>query len=214
MHWWKEHGETEMPGADPRDVKCLEKKLVLSGIEREEWWPSPLVHEATFALALDGDYTRPLRLYDGGPEKRDEWKAAHSGQWLTGTIDGLDWCDRKSMSWVDDLKTGHWPVDPVTSAQLRSYSLVPWFAADCPMAWEGLVSITQWERYPLSGLPVRTYHRLTVLDLMEHLDALRWAAEHPNQINPDDEACRFCDCKPLCPAWRDEDEELELLEIE
>lgn len=212
-HHWKETGETDPPWADPRDTKCLEKKLVLSGVEREDWWPvndSKAVHEFTFAIRLNGE--PKIHYLEGDREHADFWKSGFSGpDWLTGTIDWLDACDGQTMAWVDDLKTGHWPVDPATSAQLRSYALVPWLLAGSPMAWEGLVSITQWERYPLSGLPIRTYHSLSALDLMEHLDALRWAAEHPNEINPDDEACRFCECKPLCPAWRDEDEELELL---
>lgn len=207
-HWWKEHGSTEMPGASPADVKCLEKKLVLSGVEREQWWPGG-DHEVTFSISLlTEDPTRGgLSLWRGPRELADQWKKSFDSFHLTGTIDLLDWGDRSTTAWVDDLKTGRWPVDPATSAQLRSYALVPWIAAGCPMAWDGLVSITQWERYPLVGLPVRTYHQLSSLDLMEHLELLRWAAEHPDEVNPDDEACRFCDCKPLCPAWVDEDAE-------
>jgi hypothetical protein len=70
-----------------------------------------------------------------------------------------------------------------------------------PMAWDGLVSITQWPKYPLAGKPVRTSYQLSGFDLLEHLEDLRWAMAHPDEVNPDEEACRFCAAKPNCPKW-------------
>lgn len=211
VHHWKETGQTDPSWADPRDTATLEKKLVLSGIDRETWWPSGEGrHEVTFALHL---YNHELRLYDEKltASTRDTWKLGFGPKWLTGTIDWLGNAD-PTIGYVDDLKTGAWPVDVKTSAQLRAYSLVPWVAAGCPMAWDGIVSITAWPKYRLDGQPSRTSHWLGALDLLETLEDLRHAEENPQQVTPTDEGCKFCDCKPLCPAHVDADTELEELD--
>ncbi len=203
-HWWCETGETDPEWADPKDIKCLEKKILLSGIDRDEWWePGKGHHEVTFALRLhDGELLTPPAGMN-----RDDWKAGFpSNGYLTGTIDWL--ATHYGGAIVDDLKTGRWPVDPATSLQLRSYALVPWVRAGRPMEWDGVVSVTQWERYPLDGLPRRTFHSLSALDLAEHLGDLQHAVAHPGELNPNDDNCRFCDCKQTCPAWVGEDEDI------
>lgn len=230
-HHWAETGEIAPPWADPRDVDVLEKKLLLTGIKREDWWPHGH-HEVSFAIRLADVHNQPELLLMvrkdpteirpgvayrcNGLDDMNEWKRSFDSRWLTGTIDLLDWGDVEHKSagnptgttaWVDDLKTGRWPVDATTSGQLRSYALVPWLAAGKPMAWDGLVSITQWPKYPLAALPVRNSHHLTALDLMEHLGDLQHAASHPRQVVPGDDQCRFCDCKRVCPAWVGEDDE-------
>lgn len=192
VHFWKETGDPIMPGASAKDQVCLEKKLLLSDIRREDWWVGGQ-HEVTFALNLES--LSPIRY----PQRagRDEWKAAFPpDKWLTGTIDYL-YDDGNG----DDLKTGRWPVDAHTSRQLKSYALLPWVEAGCPSGWEKAWSITQWERYPLAGLPKRTATMLTSFDLRDHLEDLRWAAAHPDEVNPTEEGCKFCDCKPNCEAW-------------
>jgi hypothetical protein len=174
----------------------------VSGVKSEDWWPDPGTHELTFALELDG-----LKVLEWDPScgvSRDDWKAAFpADEWLTGTIDYL--VIGEGWPWLDDLKTGRWRVDPVTSKQLRSYALYPWVLSGCAPDFEIEVSITQWTKYPLSGSPERSWHRLTHLDLMEHLEDLRWAVEHPFEVNAGEEQCRFCECRPFCPAWRDEE---------
>lgn len=196
MHHWKETEESDPEWADRRDVLCLEKKLIMSGIEREQWWPAASggLHEVTFAVNLaSGEWRMPDGLID-----RDTWKAAFpTTEWLTGTIDWL------APGWLDDLKTGHWPVDPVTSKQLRSYALFQWLADGKPDDWGIEATITQWEKYPLHGLPRRSSHQLTTSDMIEHLDDLRWAVSHPGEVNPTTEGCMFCDSRPICPALAD-----------
>jgi hypothetical protein len=210
-HYWKETGDTEMPGADPRDIVCLEKKLLLSGIRREDWW-SGGEHEVTFAIHLEtleamryDEYVFACESTKTPADKvktRDQWKEGFAGpEWLTGTIDYL-YPDGRG----DDLKTGRWPVDPATSKQLRSYALLPWLEAGRPIkGWNKEWTITTWQKYRLDGLPTREGHVLTGFELADHLEDLRWAATHPEEVNPGEDACRFCDCKPVCPAWVDED---------
>lgn len=225
VHHWKETGDESPPWADPRDTKTLLKKLVLTGVDREFWWPSDEGrHEVTFALHLP---TLELRFHEGdkaldlmtthpdgsvtGVPDRDLWKKGFGNEWLTGTIDWLG-NPAEGVGYVDDLKTGSWPVDVKTSAQLRAYSLVPWVMAGQPLAWDGLVSITSWPKYKLSDPPKRTSHTLSALDLEETLVDLRHAYKHPEQVVPSEEGCKFCDCKPLCPAWVDEQQEIEIEE--
>lgn len=102
---------------------------------------------------------------------------------MTGTI---DWYGRLlGRRWIDDLKTGAFPVNVFTSKQVRTYALVAWFEDGCPFKWECKVSITWWSKYPLDGLPKREFHTLTGFDMMEHLADICWALEHPNEVNPD-----------------------------
>ncbi len=200
-HGWVETGRT--------DNEAVEHKALLSGIRREDWWPAGGRHEVTFAIHLP---TRVVHLYDEAVQlavdsniSRDGWKAAFIGpEWLTGTIDYLG--TRKGRPWVDDLKTGRWPVDPRKSRQLRSYALLPWILEGCPIDALYYRSITHWPRYPLAELPTRTglEHPLTGLDLMTHLDDLRWSVEHPDEANPTEDGCRFCESKNDCDAYQTE----------
>lgn len=175
-------------------------------MRRADWWPRGQgEHEVSFAIEL---FTLELHLFHGARRDAEKWKAKWDPRrHLTGTIDWIRWSD-----WIDDLKTGHWPIDPATSKQLRSYALVPWLRDGRSSRWEGWVSITQWERYPLDGLPKRKGARLTALDLEEHLADLRWAVEHPTEANPEAiyvgpwdpntplSPCAFCECREPLPA--------------
>lgn len=192
VHHWKETGESDPAWASERDIVCLEKKLLGTGIKREDWWPTGAGrHEVTFAVEL---YTLRLREYTGPREGADEWKKQFSPRWLTGTIDWL--ATHNARPWIDDLKTGAWPVH-VDTKQLLSYAMYP-YAKHAPFPY--WTTITQWPKYPLAGLPRRTGRWASELDMLAHLDDLRWAHEHPTEINPTENGCRFCDSKPICPA--------------
>lgn len=201
-HHWKETGDTSPIWASPADIKCLEKKLVMSGVEREDWWPpGPGRHEVTFAVelrAIESDPDGALLMLHSAAVDKDAWKRGFDPiRFLTGTIDWLD------DGWVDDLKTGHWHVDEKSSKQLLSYSVVPWILESMASPhWAGTVSITQWERYPLHGQPQRREHAVTGLDIYDHVQDLIYAADHPEETNPTDEGCKFCDCRPNCPEWQ------------
>lgn len=177
---------------------------------RETWWPMEGgEHEVSFALQL---LTLELRVYDGPRSDADAWKKTYGPEWLTGTLDWLTWGDEETHAHVDDLKTGRWPVDPATSKQLRTYALLPWVKAGCPARhWECIVSITTWEKYPLDAPPSRKWHRLTPMDMMEHLEDMRWVVAHPDEVNPVPIAtvwdpgaamspCSFCECRTPYPV--------------
>lgn len=230
VHKWKETGVVPDDGSP--DAVCLEKKLILSGVKREDWWvPGEGEHEVTFAIELA---TAKLILWEapkdsstgcnapeppGGwqgarcpgctecdTETADDWKKSFDPkQYLTGSIDWLHWGTEKTLPWVDDLKTGRWPVDVKKSKQLLSYLLVPWIKAGMPVVgWKGVVSITQWPRYRLDCLPKRSSRRVTGLDLVAHLEDIRWATENPTEKNPTEEHCRFCPCRAACDvAYKD-----------
>ncbi len=172
-------------------------------MEREHWWSGNTggEHEVTFALELNH---LTVKRYTGecwcGGCDRDAWKAHHTGpRWLTGTIDYLL---VETGCWVDDLKTGEWPVSPVDNKQLLSYALYPWVLAGCPLKYGASLSITTWKKYRLDAPPTREEWEATGFDLHEHLEDLRWAATHPDEVNPTDDGCRFCECKPGCPAMK------------
>ena len=195
-HYWKETGEVDLPGASPSDVKCLLKKVAASGIKREAYWdPGKGRHEVTFAYHL---LSLEVRWYDGHRDGSDDWKAAlrSTPEWMTGTV---DWEEANGR--IDDLKTGRWPVDAKGNKQLYSYAMPWWLEMGRPLAYTRPLSITQWPRYPLPGLPVVKYGAATGLDLMAHLQDLQWAVQHPKEANPDEETCRFCEGKDNCGSF-------------
>ncbi len=188
-----------MPGALAADIKCLQKKLVLSGIKRDEWWPPGQgEHEVTFALNLE---TLLLQWYQGSKTEGDTWKAAFyaSPTWLTGTADWV--LKAPGFVAVDDLKTGRWPVEAQDNKQLLTYALPFWIAEGCPARYTVQNSITQWPRYPLDGLPKRNWGHATGLDMALHLEDLRWALAHPGEANPERENCMFCESKSFCSDY-------------
>lgn len=184
MHHWAETGETKREGTAKEFTRTLEKKLFLSGTERETWWnESQGRHEVTFAF---NPFTLKLVMFRGRRGAADAWKKGKRWnplRWVTGTIDWL--AKRGGRWWVDDLKTGAFPVYPDDSGQLKSYAVVAWMLDGMPDEWECDVSIMQWPKYPLPDGPKRTWHKLTANDLRAHLDAIRWTLTDPEeQVNP------------------------------
>ncbi len=190
-----------MKGASPADIKCLDKKLEMSSIARDEWWPPGQgEHEVAFAFHV---YTNEVRWYRGDKVAGDEWKAGFYQwpEWISGTA---DWAyAAKGLIGVDDLKTGRWPVSAADNKQLMTYAMPFWLEQGMPLKCRLTLSITQWERYPLGGLPKRNWWPGGAggLDMMAHLQDLRWALEHPGEAAPDRETCMFCDCKNDCPDF-------------
>lgn len=208
VHYWKEVGpdtSNVLPyGKDwsVQDVELLERKLMTIGFtaaDHAALWPLGGIHERTFALDLTAD-PPTMRWYDDEHPQctADEWKASFPTEFLTGTLDYVGIKD--GLPWVDDLKTGRWPVDPAKSRQLRSYALAVWVGMGCPGDFRCKVSITQWPKYPLDGRPWRTYHVLDAMDLEEHLEDLRYAVTHPDVAIPGD-WCTFCDAREPIPGY-------------
>ncbi len=217
-HYWKETGELVSPFPYPlvkqhvKDLNTLDEKLLLSGTQREDWWPAKHgEHEVSFAIRLRNG---ALELYKGAKANGDLWKLKFPKlEYVTGTIDWVEWGADGDWPLVDDLKTGHWTVDPAESLQHRTYALVPWLAAGGLSKFYVGVTTTKWEKYPLDGQPIRTpTHWSSALELECHLDDLRYAAAHPNEVNPVPISigkwdpneklshCAFCPCRPEFPV--------------
>lgn len=188
-----------MKGAKKGHIKTLIKKLEASGIDRDEWWPPGKgEHEVAFAFNV---YTLEVRWFKGNKRDGDKWKARFYPfpKWISGTA---DWVEKKEMViYVDDLKTGRWPVSARDNKQLMTYALPFWIAMGMPLDCKVRLSITQWPRYPLAGLPKRNWGKTNGVALAMHLQDLRYALEHPEEANPNEELCRFCECQNNCPAF-------------
>lgn len=205
VHRWKETGDYSSGTVSER--KTFDKKLTASAVDREKLWPTAGAgagsHECTFSLDVE---KMQLRLWSSTGSKfdSDHWKSRHPrNRFLTGSIDWLSTTVRGGVAlpWVDDLKTGTWPVNPRTSKQLRSYALVPWALADC--ATDVWVSITQWPKYRLDCKPKRTWHRLTSAELARHLSKIRWALSNTDIAVPSKDGCMFCPSKPDCTEHKE-----------
>lgn len=199
VHAWKETGNYDH-AASTNHKDLLRQRVEASGMAREEWWYGG-EHEVTYALNL-----RTLDLIRYVGDDRDAWKAEFGREWLTGTIDYAAPHNEEGVHWVDDLKTGTWPVSPVDNKQLQSYALYEWVRMGRPASWEALVSITQWPwSSAKAALPKRSAARATALDMSALLDDLRWALDHPTVTVVDEFGgegyCKFCECRRGCPAW-------------
>lgn len=199
VHSWKENGVTN-------GNKTLNKKLAATGIDRARLWPEvgdSYGHETTFSIHLE---TLQVRIWtpEGSKYSRDDWKRRHPKRnYLTGSIDWLSTISRKGtkeLPWVDDLKTGAWPVYAKKSKQLRSYALVPWILHGCTTDVWG--SITQWPKYRIDGKPKRNWCLYTSKDLLAHLQRIRWANKNTQLAVYSEEGCRFCMCKDSCDEYQ------------
>ncbi len=190
-----------MSGASKADVLCLEKKLLLSDIKRDEWWPTSegAAHETSFAFHID---THVVKWFEGEKTEGDAWKATFYSKkkWVTGTCD-WSWVHDSYYISIDDLKTGRWPVSAKDNKQLLTYAMPFWLKMGKPLKCAIHLSITQWERYPLHGLPKRNWARATGLDMLMHLQDLKHALENPQEASANKDNCRFCDAKNNCPTF-------------
>ncbi len=139
--------------------------------------------------------------YHGDKASGDTWKAGyyHDRDWITGTTDYSS-VSGNTLS-IDDLKTGRWPVLAECNPQLRTYAVPFWLEAGAKLTCEVALSITQWPRYPLDGLPVRNWGHDSGLDMELHLQDLVWALDHPQESEASIENCRFCECQNNCPTF-------------
>lgn len=198
VHHWKETGKVRGPSR--RLENSLRKAIELSGIKRDNFWPSEGKHEVGVRIGVAG-----IRSAEATAE-------AATGC-ITGT-DDFQWYILEDELWIDDLKTGkyyaaedgsnRYPQD-VRSAQLRFYAL----AVATLLGYRGTVhvSLTHWPRLPLEfrhAEPVRTWTTYTTDELNEYwteLEALyreiQAGHEGDYTLNPGDH-CRFCPSRNYC----------------
>lgn len=198
VHTWKETGEIR--GFTKRARTALQKAIQLSGISRQDLWPSGGVHEQGVRLGVAGN-------------RVVEPTAEPAPGYITGT-DDFQWWILGDELWIDDLKTGkyyatedgsnRYPQD-VRSAQLRFYAL----AIATLLGYTGRVhvSLTHWPRLPLEfrhAEPVRfwtEYHTDELARYWGELEALYQEIEAGHAGNytlrPGDH-CRFCPSRNYC----------------
>ncbi len=186
-----------MPGASERDIATLEKKIFMSGIKRADWWPDELGHELTFAFHVR---TGERRWFSGDKVGGDAWKEGYREHplWITGTTDYYD-----GVNWIDDLKTGSWPQEAEDNRQLLTYALPFWLERGRSYRDDVVLTITQWPKYPLAGLPMRRTWLTDGVRLEEHLQDLIYALENPGEVNPTENGCRFCESQLHCKEYQD-----------
>lgn len=114
---------------------------------REKMWPSHLgQHEACVAYNCKTGEIDTL-FGEADEAKRDEWKAEHGTEWVTGTTDW--WGTLPSGEpWVDDLKTG-WRDPVVVTPAMLFYGMVrfKYENARVEVPWETVrLSITHMPR--------------------------------------------------------------------
>lgn len=127
------------------DAACtlLGKKIVASGIQREELWPLYGSFEVPFGINCVKEEVLQVENVEG-------WRDRFGEEWATGTIDYSS--ELLGDAWCDDLKTGrHLPHrdDP----QIMMYCLARWLLDDKPSVIR--FTLTHWPKYPIDQPPNR-----------------------------------------------------------
>ncbi len=190
VHQWLETGTATSP--------ALGERILLSGVNREQLWPGGL-HEITLAYNV---VTGEGRRYYGATEGKDEWKATHDDEWVTGTLDYVG--ELFDLPWVDDLKTGRFAAWDDYKAQQSFYCLA-WSMYRFNKPQETRSSITHWPKYPKDGAPNREGHVLSLdylggfaKQLTQLRDDVLRAREHGPALVPGPQ-CTYCPSWSGCP---------------
>lgn len=211
-HRWKATGEVRVEPGRTNHEKLFRERLERTALDRSVLWPEGGEHEVAVAInCVTGEVERFPGSAMVDPEAADAWKAAHDDRWVTGTLDYRHTI--MGEPWVDDYKSGAWPV-PVETFQLDGYGYADWVLAGRPE--QSRVSITQWPRYPKDGLPWRVGRVITASEHQDFLNNLGLARELyltmagvslscqgniPIDLLTPGEWCRFCPSRGECPAY-------------
>lgn len=210
VHGWKETGNVEVVNGRKNLVPLFEKKLKLTGVRREQWWPEGMVHEMAMAVRPFETYAQ---LVDGEKAEKEAWKAAFGEEWATGTLDGYQWMF--DVLWVDDLKTGRFVTLEQYIEQLRFYAL----GASRLLDYRGPVNVTltHWPRYPVLNEPTR-FGRVIEQDELNSFekrlvglrDDIRRAREDKTRLRlVGGEQCTFCPSRSRCTVGQEHERERE-----
>lgn len=210
VHDWVETG-IYPEGSDGKEIA---KRVIKSGLKREEFWPGG-EHEVALAYNLvTGEarrYVAPRPLPPGNSLKahKSAWKDAFDNEWVTGTLDWVK--DILDTYWVDDVKTGrnaHWKQ---AEAQQSCYALM-YSVYRYGKIQAGRSTIAHWPKYPIARLPLRHGSSLSEDYLGTFLVKLQKLREEilagrdlykTGTINEAElcvgEHCRFCPSRTACP---------------
>ena len=182
-------------GEIPKDApdwvrKGLADKIMCSGFVREEWYP-PGAHEVQGYL--DGPNLDEVSIVPGGHK---DWPERESS--IRVKIDYTG--EHNGAPWVEDLKTGRYPIEP-SALQVAAAALLVAQLVGSKVAYG---TVLHWPRYKKSDLPRRSKFHLFDQDGLEatreRLLMLRAVALGPNPAAiPGEEQCRWCSCLPNCP---------------
>ncbi len=148
VHHWVETGEVVAINARTNLVPLFKKKLEVTGVRREQWWPHDAQHEVALAVKPFEAYAE---MVAGTKVEKEAWKASLGPEWATGTMDGRWWMF--DVLNVDDTKTGRWVSWEDYEEQQRFYAL----GTSRVLDYRGPVhaTLTHWPRYPVDNRPER-----------------------------------------------------------
>lgn len=204
VHSWKATGAIPEPQEGYENLPGLFRKKLTTcwGKDEAEWegarlalWPSDGLHEVSVALTTRAEGA----IAWAQDQDQDEWTLRHGDEVITGHIDYLG--DVFDDPWIDDLKTGRWPVHP-SAPQLLGYSLAGWWIRE-KRSRIVYSSVTHWTRYPVKSLPQRTMIEVSSTDLD---DLFRRLVRLREKVVSKDENirfkagshCRFCTRRTDC----------------
>lgn len=172
-------------------TKGLKDKIASSGFKREDWYP-PGAHETQ--AYLDGPNLDQVSIvidkqYPELPSSI-RFKIDYVGEY-------------QGLPWIEDLKTGRFPVPP-TALQVAAAALLVKQLVGSKGAFG---SVLHWPRYPKHALPNRERAPFSADDLKAVRDRLLLMrdislSKNPPAI-PGDEQCRYCDCFASCPEGQE-----------
>lgn len=204
VHKWKETGD--IPSG--RLGTVLKKKLKETNVSREGLFPEG-VHELPLAYNVVSSQARALVL-PVSESRKDEWKAAHGDEWITGTADFVGLL--LDTPWIDDLKTGRLVYYDNYRYQQGFYALA-WILFSEGRLTPVRSTITHWPKYPIPKKPDRFGTVLEVEFFQEMQDRLRQLREVVMKLRDldarggrdsvvaqlrDGEQCKYCPSKLAC----------------
>lgn len=146
-HAWVETGAPP-PGKEGDSVL---KKVKVSGISREEFWPPTGLHEVPLAYNVVTGEARGL-IYRVSAHDKGAWKAGFGDEWVVGTADYVGLL--MEAPWVDDLKTGRLAEWEHYRYQQSLYVLAWTLFTEHDLV-TARSTISHWPKYPLPKKPLR-----------------------------------------------------------
>lgn len=194
-HEFMETGQIPKGPETPAWVtKGLADKVICSGFDRAKWYP-PGAHEVQ--AYLDGPNFEDVSIVPGG---HDDWPERESSIRVKIDYVGV----HEGKPWVEDLKTGRFPVPP-SALQVAAAALL---VAQLVGSKAAYGTVLHWPRYPKAAPPVRSkfylYDEAALEATREQLLLARARALQPNPpAIPGEEQCRWCNCLAACPAGQE-----------
>ncbi len=199
-HHWRDTGDAT---GDSNLHRLFRRKLEITGIRREQWWPAASTGER--ALAIDPELGLFFCSTEGGKAERDAWKAGHNDRFLTGSSDA-DWWMFDEL-YIDDLKTGKTVTWEDYQWQVTAYAL----GVAGVLGYRGRVhaTLTHWPRYPVGGTP-RRFGKVIEWEELQRFqkrlvilrdEIMRGRESAEAMVLSAGPQCLWCRSKSVCPEF-------------